>query len=110
MLQSGSCPSVIGDRVNDGRQKFQIFRIPFTSQAFPASQSERTESGIDDPDRSDSDQKDLVQVDSSRRGPEQNFRTRSERSDPVHRRDEERHLEEDQRYMLRGKEYLGRLV
>ena len=73
-------------------------------------ESERTESGIDDPDHSDSDQKDLVQVNSSRRGPEQNVRTLLERSDPVHHRDEERHLEEDQEYTLRGKEYLGRLV
>ena len=52
-------------------------------------QSERTESGIDDPDRSDSDQKDLVQVNSSRRGPEQNALTH----------DEEMHLEESRIYV-----------
>ena len=70
--------------------------------------SEHTESGIDStavrPDHRGSERKDLVQGDASRRGLEQNDRS------SVRERGDEGHLEEYQEYMLRGKEYLGRLV
>ena len=45
-----------------------------------------------------------VQGDPSQRGPDQNVRS------SVLERDDVSHLEEYQEYMLRGKEYLGRLV
>ena len=56
------------------------------------------------PDHRGSGRKDLVQGDLSQRGLEQNERR------SVRGRDNVSHLEEYQEYVLRGKEYLGRLV
>ena len=52
----------------------------------------------------DSSQEDPIQVDPSQRGAEQNIQG----SVPIH--DDVRQLELYQEYMLRGTEYLGRLV
>ena len=69
-----------------------------------ASQSIRNQESAVQPDHRDSGQKDPVQGDPSQRGPEQNVRS------SVRRHDDVSHLEEYQEYMLRGEEYLGRLV
>ena len=68
------------------------------------SQSIRNQESTVRPDHRDSERKDPVQGDASRRGLEQNFRS------SVLERDDVSHLEEYQEYMLRGKEHLGRLV
>ena len=68
------------------------------------SQSTRNQESTVWPDHSDSGRKDLVQDDPGRRGLEQNVRS------PVREHDDVSHIEEYQEYMLRGKEYLGRLV
>ena len=70
----------------------------------PSSQSIRNQESAVWPDHRDSGRKDLVQGDPSRRGLGQNDRS------SVLGRDDVSHLEEYQEYMLRGKEYLGRLV
>ena len=68
------------------------------------SQSIRNQESTVWPDYCGSGRKDLVQGDPSQRGPDQNVRS------SVLERDDISHLEEYQEYMLRGKEYLGRLV
>ena len=68
------------------------------------SQSTRNQESTVRPDHSGSEWKDLVQGDVSRRGLKQNDRS------SVRIRSDKGHLEEYQEYMLRGTEYLGRLV
>ena len=69
------------------------------------SQSIRNQESTEQPDHRSSERKDLVQDAASRRGREQN----DDQSSVLEHSDAE-HLEEYQEYMLRGKEYLGRLV
>ena len=68
------------------------------------SQSTRNQESTIRTDHRGSEWKDLVQGDASRRGLEQNDHS------SVQVRSDEGHLEEYQEYMLRGTEYLGRLV
>ena len=64
------------------------------------SQSIRNQESTVRPDHRSSERKDLVQDDASRRSPEHDDRS------SVRKRGNEGHLEENQEYMLRGKEYL----
>ena len=68
------------------------------------SQSTRNQESTVRPDHRDSEWKDPVQGDVSRRGSEQNDRS------SVRIRSDLGHLEEYQEYMLRGTEHLGRFV
>ena len=79
-------------------------RLAGNRQRRMTSQSIRNQESAVWPDHRGSGRKDPVQGDSSQRGPEQNVWS------SVLGRDYVSHLEEYQEYMLRGKEYLGRLV
>ena len=68
------------------------------------SQSIRNQESAANPDHRDSEQEDPIQDESSRRGSEQN------EPSSILRQDDVSQLEAYQEYMLRGKEYLGRLV
>ena len=68
------------------------------------SQSIRNQESTVQSDYRSSERKDLVQGDADRRSPKQDERSL------VHGHGDRGHLEEYQEYMLRGKEYLGRLV
>ena len=68
------------------------------------SQSIWNQESLVDPDHYDSGQEHPIQGDPSQRGTEQNIQS----SVPAH--DDVSQLEAYQEYMLRGKEYLGRLV